>query len=591
MNRFAGKFAFSFNRYKLIFFDYRVGFVHETKRTFTLNKKTKSERTVPLPDDAALFIAYERMDGWAVLQAFNGEFLAFGGESAEEIIPTTLPTINPRYPVRTYLAYFDLSTLRAARTDVTQHAKIAFKRPDASYKGVSYLRPRYDNPHDMDDFEVSQGITNLTSSAEQEPALLRVAWYADGVHEMTSGTKTVERFDFRPAGNAHVDLSGEDLSGVTFGISRMHGVVMKGTKLANAKFDGADLSEATLDDANFTGATLNNVDFTRASMARTILTGVTGKSCDFSDCDLRTVVSTNALALQSPEAEPLRFSNAKLKYALLGTDWKYRRLDYAQVESFPDLVTGLDAQHSVLTGMELGSLNATGAKFNNATMHAVGLSNAKLIGAKFDSARLESVSLPDGSALAAADLTAADLRGASFSGTNASAVSFSGARLTEAKFDGATLRGANFANAFMKLVDFSGVEQKMMHGANFSRAFLVGCKFIGADLSVDVQLVQAYLHGADFSNAQLSGANLSGAGIPEDEGELSVTVDGVTTDVPYTATVISPSVSTSSTTRCPNGDLGPCVDDKMVPRRPFPTSWPWPMGLGWPHEDDRASDA
>ncbi|MEA2490960.1 MAG: hypothetical protein QOH21_2752 [Acidobacteriota bacterium] len=130
----------------------------------------------------------------------------------------------------------------------------------------------------------------------------------------------------------------------------------------------------------------------------------------------------------------------------------------------------------------------------------------------------------------------------------------------------------------MKLVDFSAVEQKMMHGANFSRAFLVGCKFIGADLSEGVQLVQAYLHGADFSNAQLSGASLSGAGVPSEAGTLTVTVDGVTTDVDYDPTVITPFVATSSTTRCPSGDLGPCINDKMVPRQPFPTSWLWPLG-------------
>lgn len=137
----------------------------------------------------------------------------------------------------------------------------------------------------------------------------------------------------------------------------------------------------------------------------------------------------------------------------------------------------------------------------------------------------------------------------------------------------------------MKSVNFSAVEQKMMHGVNFSRAFLVGCNFQGADLSMAVQLVQAYLHGADFSNAQLAGANMAGAGIATAPGELSVKLgDRPTAVVKYVPTTIDPAVSTSDMTRCPDGSLGPC-SGKMTPLKPFPQLWPWPTGAPSPFED------
>jgi hypothetical protein len=54
--------------------------------------------------------------------------------------------------------------------------------------------------------------------------------------------------------------------------------------------------------------------------------------------------------------------------------------------------------------------------------------------------------------------------------------------------------------------------------------------------------------------------------------------------VTYEPTQINPAVCTSGTTRCPNGDLGPCTGQKLKPAKPFPTSWPWPAGEPWPDE-------
>ncbi len=582
MNRFAGKFSFYYKDYKLIFFDSRVGFIHRSRDTF----RTSAGKEVPLPPEAWVFLAIERMDGWAVLQAFNGEVVAFGGETGEDIIPTTLPTRNPNYPAHIYAAYFELAPLRAARASGTWKTHISFKLPDSWFKGVSNLHPRYTTPKDLDNDGSYLGLTNLSATAKQPATVFTIEQHADGVTEMTAGSKKVDRFDFRAAGKAKVDLSGEDLNGVTFGYSDFTGAILKGTKFNKATFERARFTGATLDGANFTEAKLDTVSFNKASMNGTVLSGVTGKSCDFSDCDLLNVVSLTALALQSPEEAPMRFSRAKMKYPLLGPNWKHHILDYAQLTELPASISGLDATKAVLTGMDLSRLEAFEPKFINATLHAVGFTFCKLTSAKFDGARLEGISLADGTAVAPADLTQAELRNASFKNANISGVSFSGAKLQESVFDGATIRGANFANAYMKSVNMSAVEQKLMHGVNFSRAFLVGCNFQSADLSVDVQLVQAYLHGADFSNARLARANMAGAGIATEAGQLSVKLaaDRPATPVKYEPTIIDPATSTSDTTRCPNGDLGPCTNKMQTPK-PFPTTWPWPAGEPGPFGD------
>lgn len=580
MNRFAGKFSFYWNDRKLIYFDGRVGLAARSRTTMV----NGSGKTVLLPSAASVFIALERMDGWIVLQAYNGEIVACGGGGGSEfILPTTIPSNNPRYPLPAYVAYFDLSLIRAARKDGTKKTRLSFRMPDAMFKRPINIVAHDANPRDLDSY--SAGVSNISSSESKPATIFTIEQHADGVTEMQAGEKKVSHFDFRAAGKARVDLSGEDLSGVDFGYSDFTGASLSGTKLHGARFERATFPGASLDRADFTGANFDRVDFRTASMAGTILSGVAGQSCDFSGVDLRTAVSTTPLALKSPEGAPMRFSSAKLKYALLGPIWTNSILDFARIEDFPPSITGLDAQKAVLTGMRLSKLKALSGKFNDATMHAVGLGFATLTSAVFDGARLEGLSLDDGTSLPAADFTQAELRNVSFKNANVSGVSFAGAHLQESVFDAATVRGANFANAYMKSVNFSAVEQKMMHGVNFSRAFLVGCSFQGADLSVDVQLVQAYLHGADFSNAQLAGANMTGAGVASEAGTLSVTLgDRPPVPVKYDATILDPDTATSDTTRCPNGDLGPCAN-KLSPPKPFPAVWPWPLGVPSPFED------
>jgi hypothetical protein len=131
-----------------------------------------------------------------------------------------------------------------------------------------------------------------------------------------------------------------------------------------------------------------------------------------------------------------------------------------------------------------------------------------------------------------------------------------------------------------------------MTGASFNRAFLVGCNFSGADLSTyqsdAVNLTQAYLHGADFSGTNLAGTLMAGAGIAFAEGSLDVRIDSDRFSLDYDPTTIDADDVTTSETTCPIGTKGPCNEDQMHTRQPFPAVWPWPMGAG--HDEADASD-
>jgi uncharacterized protein YjbI with pentapeptide repeats len=122
--------------------------------------------------------------------------------------------------------------------------------------------------------------------------------------------------------------------------------------------------------------------------------------------------------------------------------------------------------------------------------------------------------------------------------------------------------------------------------SDFSGAILKGVKFNNGKFARS-RFTSANLDGADFSNAKLGGAVMADAGIAFDAAKLTVKLPGEDpTTVDYQKTTIDPAISTSSTTRCPDGDIGPCTGEKLKPRSPFPTIWPWPGRRQWWQESD-----
>lgn len=573
MKRFGGKFSFVIDNRKLIFWENRLGLITQTRTEV----QDKNGRMVPLPPEATEFFAIDQGDGTFLLQCCNGEIMCVNPAS-NIVMASTLPTRVPFFLIPMPALRFDLSELRKFKTDISGVRLRAYRESDPkNWFDLTYRRAV---EREMDRGFGARHLSNLDNTTRTTD-LWFVRQLADGVDELKATKKAAYR-NYSPSGQAIVDLSGEDLTGVEFADADFTRAVLTGTVLKNTTYTGASFSHAQLDGANLEGATLHTVNFSDASMRGTTLSGVKGASCNFSRCDLLTVVSTAPLALESPQGgTPTRFSYAHLNYALIGPNWVRKQLDWATVRSFPpDPV--IDAQNANLTGLTLNGVKiGAGSKFDGATLRGASLHASTLAYCSFKGAFLDATKQPE---FAACDLAAAQLQGSVFDDTHCTGANFSGARLDEATFEKATLIGANFANAYLREVSFAAVEQQGMRGAIFNRAFLVNAKFNGADLSTydgtAVNLTQAYLHGADFTGAKLSGTLLTGAGLSFAAGEIEVKLGEFTITVEYDkATEIDPRTTTRETT-CPSGAKGPgpCSAEDMHTLQPFPAVWPWPHG-------------
>ena len=108
----------------------------------------------------------------------------------------------------------------------------------------------------------------------------------------------------------------------------------------------------------------------------------------------------------------------------------------------------------------------------------------------------------DGLDLQSVDLTGARLRDASFFRTD----------LSDSNLEGSDSTRAKFVNAIARAVDFSGAK---LYQADFTKADLEGASMAGVDLRL-ARLFRANLRGVDFTGAQmrntdLTRADLSGA--------------------------------------------------------------------------------
>ncbi len=193
--------------------------------------------------------------------------------------------------------------------------------------------------------------------------------------------------------------------------------VFNNAKLGGAKFLTDTLTNvkglgATLDGTDFTGATLNNAALAGASLNQTILKNATLQGGDFSNCDLRTVIS-DGIKTVSAQAQPVVLNGATLHFPLIGLGWQWMDLRHASIDQLPQPLSSAGSP-----------LQATGAKLS-------GLNQSSLVGASLTHAILDN-SLLDGLDLSGADLSGASLINASLHGTT----------LTNVKLPDAQLAGA-----------------------------------------------------------------------------------------------------------------------------------------------------
>ncbi len=132
---------------------------------------------------------------------------------------------------------------------------------------------------------------------------------------------------------------------------------------------------------------------------------------------------------------------------------------------------------------DLSGADLRGATLNRADLSGANLHRSNLSGANLSNAHLSRANLGF-SCLVESDLSGADLSGANLSWTD----------LHEAKLSGTNLCGANLSRAHLS-------------GTDLSRANIIGADIQGSCLN------KANLSGANLSRLKLSGADLSGADI------------------------------------------------------------------------------
>jgi uncharacterized protein YjbI with pentapeptide repeats len=121
-----------------------------------------------------------------------------------------------------------------------------------------------------------------------------------------------------------------------------------------------------------------------------------------------------------------------------------------------------------------------------------------------------------GADLHGASLSRANLRGADLSGAELSEANLGGAELSGADLSGADLSGACLNDAYLGRADLSEANLRgaFLHNAYLGKANLDVAHLSGADLS-EANLDAAFLSGADLSEANLSGAFLRSANLTE----------------------------------------------------------------------------
>lgn len=140
-----------------------------------------------------------------------------------------------------------------------------------------------------------------------------------------------------------------------------------------------------------------------------------------------------------------------------------------------DLSGITNMQLAAQTQMNLQNFDFTRADFSASNLISLDLSHSTLEGAKFDNASLHAM------------------------------------HFNQAKFAAASLRGADLQNAQGEAADFSNA---FLNGAKMTSAFFNSCLFLNADLS-GADLSDSRFYAADFSGARLNGATLANADLSQ----------------------------------------------------------------------------
>jgi len=242
-----------------------------------------------------------------------------------------------------------------------------------------------------------------------------------------------------------------------------------------------------------------------------------------------------------------------------------------------------------------------GALFSGSTVNNVGLSNCNLDGASFTESALSQIDFSNTSMLdvilttkggtpAAKALTmtkARVRRKPSADGLNIDALVATGADLSGSNFDGAIFSGSpllsltvlddvSFQNATLAGATFDGAVGKRTHfdsarfeGGSFANVRFTAAVWDAASLPL-TKLIGARVCGGSILGTKLGGTDLTSALFPSEDVTV-VAADGAVECAHVDGVLPYASLTTSSTTRCPDGALGPCTTAaRWTPTLPYP---------------------
>lgn len=324
---------------------------------------------------------------------------------------------------------------------------------------------------------------------------------------------------------------------------------------------GADLTGADLTGVDLQGADLSETNLTATNLSNAQLTGVTSGGITGRPSALPTnwLLAEGHLVGPGADLTGADLIGANLSGAdLTGTHIDRARLAWADMSGVRSSgVVGHPASLPEHWEVARGYLIGPGANLDGADLAGFDFSNRYLAGIRLESANLE------GANFASTDLNNATLWGASAKGIRSGGVTGWPNRFPTGDW---TLSKGYLVGPE---ADVSGAD---LRGASFFAARFPGADFSGADLT-DADLFAAKLMGADFTDAVLDGINLGGAdltgttfdGASLDAADLAATVlfgaslaDTDLTDASLMSAVLTPGVA-----------YGPIIG---VPRI-FPPGW------------------
>jgi len=169
-----------------------------------------------------------------------------------------------------------------------------------------------------------------------------------------------------------LDLSGDDLSGLSLAGADFSGSALEGTDLRGAVLTDCSFVGADMPGANLTGATIDRAHFDQANLAGAILTGVTGADATFTQA-----VLASASLQQITGLAGARFDSAEMAEANLFAS----RLDGAVLDGASlQLASAVAADLSTVASMV--AVDLTGANLTDARLAPDRMPRAWISGAE-----------------------------------------------------------------------------------------------------------------------------------------------------------------------------------------------------------------